>query len=264
MCQKSHWNQIIQFDHAIQWHLMADLAMYALMVLVIAEQDTDEVYARITLVPEQDLCMQQSEPTSPDSYNPEPLTPMLKSFCKVLTASDTSTHGGFSVLRRHASECLPALDMNQQSPMQELIAKDLQLTTQEAFAYNKIECICDIKKISCWGQFHVPEGREWGIQVCVRRGAHQQFTMPSSANSDAKCLQGKRIEMLDELAIVCGNDQATGEWVCSAKDLNANYLRKTYQISMIMWWEKTYVTLAQAAEMDLQLNKGILVAKYQH
>lgn len=35
MCQKSHRNQIIQFDHAIQWHLMADLAMYALMVLVI-------------------------------------------------------------------------------------------------------------------------------------------------------------------------------------------------------------------------------------
>ncbi|KAI8569838.1 hypothetical protein RHMOL_Rhmol02G0307800 [Rhododendron molle] len=70
--------------------------------------------------------------------------------------------------------------------------------------------------------------------------------------------------MLDELAIVCGNDQATGEWVRSAKDLNANYPRKTYQISMIMWWEKTYVTLAQAAEMDLQLNKGILVAKYQH
>ncbi|KAG5530119.1 hypothetical protein RHGRI_030479 [Rhododendron griersonianum] len=55
------------------------------------------------------LCMQQSEPTSHDSYNPEPLTPMLKSCCKVLTASDTSTHGGFSVLRRHASECLPAL-----------------------------------------------------------------------------------------------------------------------------------------------------------
>ena len=30
-------------------------------------------------------------------------------FCKTLTASDTSTHGGFSVLRRHANECLPPL-----------------------------------------------------------------------------------------------------------------------------------------------------------
>ena len=33
----------------------------------------------------------------------------IHSFCKTLTASDTSTHGGFSVLRRHADECLPSL-----------------------------------------------------------------------------------------------------------------------------------------------------------
>ena len=32
--------------------------------------------------------------------------PAVRSFCKMLTASDTSTHGGFSVLRRHADECL--------------------------------------------------------------------------------------------------------------------------------------------------------------
>jgi len=35
--------------------------------------------------------------------------PAVRSFCKTLTASDTSTHGGFSVLRRHADECLPPL-----------------------------------------------------------------------------------------------------------------------------------------------------------
>lgn len=43
----------------------------------------------------------------------EPLPPpphfRVHSFCKTLTASDTSTHGGFSVLRRHADECLPPL-----------------------------------------------------------------------------------------------------------------------------------------------------------
>ncbi|KAI8019316.1 Auxin response factor 2B [Camellia lanceoleosa] len=33
----------------------------------------------------------------------------VHSFCKTLTASDTSTHGGFSVLRRHVDECLPPL-----------------------------------------------------------------------------------------------------------------------------------------------------------
>lgn len=38
-----------------------------------------------------------------------PPRPVVHSFCKTLTASDTSTHGGFSVLRRHADECLPPL-----------------------------------------------------------------------------------------------------------------------------------------------------------
>ncbi|GMQ07476.1 hypothetical protein CsSME_00051649 [Camellia sinensis var. sinensis] len=47
------------------------------------------------------------------------------------------------------------------------------------------------------------------------------------ANPYAKGLQDKKIEMLDELSIVSGNDQATGEWACSAKDVNANYSKKT-------------------------------------
>ena len=33
-------------------------------------------------------------------------------FCKTLTASDTSTHGGFSVPRRAAEYCFPPLVMN--------------------------------------------------------------------------------------------------------------------------------------------------------
>ncbi|KAI0494314.1 hypothetical protein KFK09_024446 [Dendrobium nobile] len=86
-----------------------------------AESDTDEVYAQITLQPETD----QSEVTSPDPLLPEPERSTFHSFCKTLTASDTSTHGGFSVLRRHAEECLPPLDMSQHPPWQELVAKDL-------------------------------------------------------------------------------------------------------------------------------------------
>ncbi|KAL4372554.1 hypothetical protein AHAS_Ahas06G0277400 [Arachis hypogaea] len=46
-------------------------------------------------------------------------------FCKTLTASDTSTHGGFSVPRRAAEDCFPPLDYSQQRPSQELVAKDL-------------------------------------------------------------------------------------------------------------------------------------------
>lgn len=52
---------------------------------------------------------QQTEVTSPDSPLPEPQRCNVHSFCKTLTASDTSTHGGFSVLRRHADDCLPPL-----------------------------------------------------------------------------------------------------------------------------------------------------------
>lgn len=33
----------------------------------------------------------------------------IRMFMKILTASDTSTHGGFSVLRKHAEDCLPPL-----------------------------------------------------------------------------------------------------------------------------------------------------------
>nr|DAD38251.1 TPA_asm: hypothetical protein HUJ06_008892 [Nelumbo nucifera] len=46
-------------------------------------------------------------------------------FCKTLTASDTSTHGGFSVPRRAAEDYFPPLDYKQQRPSQELVAKDL-------------------------------------------------------------------------------------------------------------------------------------------
>lgn len=52
---------------------------------------------------------QQSEPQGPDPEPPERTRQTVHSFCKILTASDTSTHGGFSVLRKHATECLPPL-----------------------------------------------------------------------------------------------------------------------------------------------------------
>ena len=52
---------------------------------------------------------QQNELTSLDPEPKEPEKCTAHSFCKTLTASDTSTHGGFSVLRRHAEECLPQL-----------------------------------------------------------------------------------------------------------------------------------------------------------
>ncbi|WOH12068.1 hypothetical protein DCAR_0831567 [Daucus carota subsp. sativus] len=87
-----------------------------------ADAETDEVYAQMTL-----------QPLSPDeqkeAFLPVDLGAPSKQptnyFCKTLTASDTSTHGGFSVPRRAAEKVFPPLDFTQQPPAQELIARDL-------------------------------------------------------------------------------------------------------------------------------------------
>ncbi|CAI9099045.1 OLC1v1035807C1 [Oldenlandia corymbosa var. corymbosa] len=54
--------------------------------------------------------------------------PQTEFFCKTLTASDTSTHGGFSVPRRAAEKIFPPLDFTMQPPAQELVARDLHDT----------------------------------------------------------------------------------------------------------------------------------------
>ncbi|XP_027339759.1 auxin response factor 6-like isoform X1 [Abrus precatorius] len=87
-----------------------------------ADTETDEVYAQMTLQP---LSPQEQK----EAYLPAELgTPSKQPtnyFCKILTASDTSTHGGFSVPRRAAEKVFPPLDFSQQPPAQELIARDL-------------------------------------------------------------------------------------------------------------------------------------------
>ncbi|KAI8574651.1 hypothetical protein RHMOL_Rhmol01G0370700 [Rhododendron molle] len=86
-----------------------------------AEAHTDEVYAQITLLPEQEGISSES-----GSYS-QSMSQKFNACCfnKRLTPSDTSTHGGFSVPKRHADECFPPLDMSQEPPAQELVAKDL-------------------------------------------------------------------------------------------------------------------------------------------
>ncbi|XP_022721326.1 auxin response factor 1-like isoform X2 [Durio zibethinus] len=155
-----------------------------------AEPDTDEVYGQITLVPEAD----QSEVTSPDDPLPAPERCIVHSFCKTLTASDTSTHGGFSVLRRHADDCLPPLDMTQQPPWQELVATDLHgnewhfrhifrgqprrhlLTTGWSVFVSS-------KKLVAGDAFIFLRGANGELRVGVRRLMRQQANMPSSVIS---------------------------------------------------------------------------------
>ncbi|VAI85985.1 unnamed protein product [Triticum turgidum subsp. durum] len=90
-----------------------------------SDPDTDEVYARMTLQPvsncdkeillASELALKQNKPQT-------------EFFCKTLTASDTSTHGGFSVPRRAAERIFPRLDFSLQPPAQELQARDLHDT----------------------------------------------------------------------------------------------------------------------------------------
>ncbi|KDO63433.1 hypothetical protein CISIN_1g002390mg [Citrus sinensis] len=88
-----------------------------------ADVETDEVYAQMTLQPlspqeQKDVYLLPAELGAP---NKQP----TNYFCKTLTASDTSTHGGFSVPRRAAEKVFPPLDYSQTPPAQELIARDL-------------------------------------------------------------------------------------------------------------------------------------------
>ncbi|KAI3727748.1 hypothetical protein L6452_16368 [Arctium lappa] len=157
---------------------------------LLAEQDTDEVYAQITLLPEQD----QSDPTSPDECLAEPVRPTVHSFCKVLTASDTSTHGGFSVLRKHANECLPPLDMTQATPTQELVAKDLHGAEwrfkhifrgqpRRHLLTTGWSTFVTSKRLVAGDSFVFLRGENGELRVGVRRLARQQSSMPSSVIS---------------------------------------------------------------------------------
>ncbi|KAK2395919.1 auxin response factor [Trifolium repens] len=91
-----------------------------------ADPETDEVYAQMTLQPVNKYdkeAMLASDMGLKQNQQP------TEFFCKTLTASDTSTHGGFSVPRRAAEKIFPPLDFSMQPPAQEIVAKDLHDTT---------------------------------------------------------------------------------------------------------------------------------------
>ncbi|CAI0542353.1 unnamed protein product [Linum tenue] len=101
-------------------------------VHLLANKENDEVYTQLSLLPLPEMVGGKLESKELEGLgvdgdgggdSPPRSTPHM--FCKTLTASDTSTHGGFSVPRRAAEDCFPPLDYNQQRPSQELVAKDL-------------------------------------------------------------------------------------------------------------------------------------------
>ncbi|XP_022994095.1 auxin response factor 1-like isoform X1 [Cucurbita maxima] len=172
------------------FNLASKILCKVVNVVLRAEPDTDEVYAQITLLPESN----QSEVTTPDPALPEPTRCNVHSFCKTLTASDTSTHGGFSVLRRHADDCLPPLDMSQQPPWQELVATDLH-GNQWHFRHifrgqprrhlltTGWSVFVSSKKLVAGDAFIFLRGENGELRVGVRRLMRQLNNMPSSVIS---------------------------------------------------------------------------------
>ncbi|KAL9143592.1 hypothetical protein ABFS82_14G245200 [Erythranthe guttata] len=101
-------------------------------VQLLANKENDEVYTQLNLLPLSEMVGPKSEGKESgntsgdeDETRVQPAKSTSHMFCKTLTASDTSTHGGFSVPRRAAEDCFPPLDYKEQRPSQELVAKDL-------------------------------------------------------------------------------------------------------------------------------------------
>ncbi|XP_071695147.1 auxin response factor 1-like [Rutidosis leptorrhynchoides] len=103
-----------------------------LHVLLQADLETGEVYARITLLPVND----QSEVTIPDPEVQEPSSCSVHSMCKILTESDLSKQHELSLPCRQTIDFLPPLlsgtyykshgqDKSQKPPLQELVARDI-------------------------------------------------------------------------------------------------------------------------------------------
>ncbi|MCD9646265.1 hypothetical protein HAX54_035984 [Datura stramonium] len=172
------------------FNLQPKILCRVLHIQLLVEQDTDEVYAQINLLPEAD----QVEPTSPDSTPSEPPRPKVHFFHKVLTASDTSTHGGFSILRKHANECLPPLDMTQPTPAQELVAKDLhgfkwhfkhifRGQPRRHLLTTGWSTFVSSKRLVAGDSFVFLRSEKGEVRIGIRRLARQPSSMPKSVIS---------------------------------------------------------------------------------
>ncbi|XP_034568379.1 auxin response factor 23 isoform X2 [Setaria viridis] len=187
-------NQVAE-QHMQLYNLPWKILCEVMNVELKAEPDTDEVYAQLTLLPEskpdENGSSEQEMPAAPSAA---PARPRVHSFCKTLTASDTSTHGGFSVLRRHADECLPPLDMSRQPPTQELVAKDLHGAEwrfrhifrgqpRRHLLQSGWSVFVSAKRLVAGDAFIFLRGVNGELRVGVRRAMRQQANVPSSVIS---------------------------------------------------------------------------------
>ncbi|KAL6290724.1 hypothetical protein ACE6H2_008234 [Prunus campanulata] len=89
-----------------------------------ADRETDEVYAKIRLIPIRENAFDLEDGFVENNVtveNPEKPT----SFAKTLTQSDANNGGGFSVPRYCAETIFPRLDYSAEPPVQTILAKDV-------------------------------------------------------------------------------------------------------------------------------------------
>ncbi|KAI3978927.1 hypothetical protein MKX01_016102 [Papaver californicum] len=154
------------------------------------DKETDEIFAQMTLQPvnsEKDVF---PFPDSGLKINKHP----TEFFCKTLTASDTSTHGGFSVPRRAAEKLFPPLDYSMQPPTQELIVHDLH---DNSWTFRHIyrgqpkrhllttgwSIFVGSKRLKAGDAVLFIRDERSQLMVGVRRANHQQTNLPSSVLS---------------------------------------------------------------------------------
>ncbi|XP_058094485.1 auxin response factor 18-like [Magnolia sinica] len=94
-------------------------------VKFMADPETDEVYAKIRLVPLRNSEANFAEDDGPLGVNGSDVPEKPASFAKTLTQSDANNGGGFSVPRYCAETIFPRLDYTADPPVQTILARDV-------------------------------------------------------------------------------------------------------------------------------------------
>ncbi|OWM80904.1 auxin response factor 5 isoform X2 [Punica granatum] len=155
-----------------------------------ADKETDEIYAQMSLQP---VTSEKDVFPVPD-FGLKPSKHPSEFFCKTLTASDTSTHGGFSVPRRAAEKLFPPLDYTMQPPTQELVVRDLHDNTwtfrhiyrgqpKRHLLTTGWSLFVGAKRLKAGDSVLFIRDEKSQLLVGVRRANRQQATLPSSVLS---------------------------------------------------------------------------------
>lgn len=155
-----------------------------------AEKETDEIFAQMTLQP---VKSERDVFPVPD-FGLKPSKHPTEYFCKTLTASDTSTHGGFSVPRRAAEKLFPQLDYAVQPPTQELVVRDLHDNTwtfrhiyrgqpKRHLLTTGWSVFVGSKRLKAGDSVLFIRDEKSQLLLGVRRANHQQTALPSSVLS---------------------------------------------------------------------------------